>query len=108
LSEKIKALWDIGNRSLRWRQLKTPLGEKVLDEWFDFIFQKLFRVSGDDEVIRISHHPHLMKIRDSSVPANFSVNTVSSPSSAMFAIVGEAIPPCGVPASVGKSFPDSG
>ena len=52
-------------------------------------------------------HRTRCRVMEVVVEPNRSVSNVSKPSSAIFAIVGEAIPPCGVPAEVGKSFPES-
>ncbi len=55
-SEEVEPLLNVRDAGFLWRELQTPVAQKLLDQWFDFIFQQLLNFrAGDDEVIRISY-----------------------------------------------------
>ena len=88
---------------LLFRKFQSSFLEKVRDEWFDFIFQYLFRDARDDEVIRITYQVYLLILAFSALlpECGYFLRSIRSrPSSAILARTGEMIPPCGVPSSV--------
>ena len=72
LPQEVEALFDMRDAGFLGRELQAPFEQEPLDQWLDFILQQLFRASGDDEVIGISHEVHLRVVHlpiGSSVPA---------------------------------------
>ena len=51
--EEVEPLGDMRDTGLLRRELKPPFSEEPFDQGSDFILQPLFRVAGDDEVIRL-------------------------------------------------------
>jgi hypothetical protein len=98
----------MGDAGLFGRELKPPLLQELLDQGTNFIFQHCsFESTGDDEVVRISNEVDLRPDVLSQLPfdprdAKGLVQQFSSPFKVIFASVGEMMPPCGVPASVGN------
>src|SRR5713226_8248278 len=54
LSEEIKAFLHVRNDCLRRREFKASFLQELPDEGFDLSFQQFFRLTGDDEVIRVT------------------------------------------------------
>ena len=59
LSEEVEPLFDRRDAGFLGRELQTPVAQKLLDQWFDFIFQHFLGRAGDDEVVRISNEVYL-------------------------------------------------
>jgi hypothetical protein len=58
-SEEVEPLLNVRDAGFLWRELQTPVAQKLLDQWLDFIFQQFLGRAGDDEVVRISYEVHL-------------------------------------------------
>ena len=54
VSEEIKAFLHVRNDCLRRREFKASFLQELPDEGFDLSFQQFFRLTGDDEVIRVT------------------------------------------------------
>ena len=58
LSEEVESVFDMRDAGLLWRELQAPVSQKLLNQWFDFVFQQFLGCAGDDEVIRVSNEVH--------------------------------------------------
>ena len=58
-SEEVEPLVDVGDAGFLGRKLKASLTKELLHQWPDFIFQHLFRGTGDNEIVGVSHQVYL-------------------------------------------------
>jgi hypothetical protein len=51
LSKEVESVFDMRDAGLLGRELQAPVSQKLLNQWFDFVFQQFLGCAGDDEVI---------------------------------------------------------
>jgi len=56
-SEEVEPLVDVGDAGFLGRKLKAALAKELLHQRPDFIFQQLFRGTGDNEVVGVPIQP---------------------------------------------------
>src|SRR5215510_3663078 len=66
LPEEIKSILNVRDSGLFWRKFQPSLSQEFFSERFHFIFQQLFRATGNNEVITVTHQMNLSSSAKSS------------------------------------------
>ncbi len=93
--KKIKSIPDMCDTGFLGRKLQSTRFQECHNSRHYLIFQQFSRSSCNDKIIRISDNINLM------ASCGYRTDSLSRPSSVMFARTGDIMPPCGVPALVG-------
>ena len=59
LSKEVESGFDGRDAGFLGRELQAPVGQKLFDQWLDFIFQQFLGAASDDEVVRVTNEVHL-------------------------------------------------
>jgi hypothetical protein len=71
LSEKVTSVLNVRYSGLLFRKFQSSFLEKIRDEWFDFLFQHLFRDARDDESSSAGEsHPRALSDPDVNLSAH--------------------------------------